>query len=244
MTKRIDAPIPFDRRTPEAVNSALIYMAYVAWPHARQEKERDRFVLAHLAALHKSARKHLPPALPRIKRENISATVNRGLARISTRRVPALRMLLQRWLRMKFIDGIPGLTRDQMARMRELSAAHALVDPAGDITGEGRSYVSEDREIDNIKKDIWRDSLPALAMLLGPQHLRRAGQRWSATSLLYDASWVPEAVAYAQMFASVIEHTVAPPTLLVPKVRFIRPATTSELSVPSTKLKHLLSGPR
>jgi hypothetical protein len=253
MTEFIDAHIPIDAERGEPLmNSAFHYLAHVAWPHRTEyeNKQRKRLVGALLAAQYKSRYKvrgrDIPAAklteIRGIKRKEIAAAINKGLERIYTRRIPAFRMLVHRWMVAGLIDPPPWLTSEQRTHLLALGATRTLVQPEGDLLGRGRILLTDraESDLDNIDRDIWRDSKPALAMLCGLWPLRVFGSGKHVTvtdgmgekscalvgrisSLLdSDPSWVTEAVADARMMALYIEHTINPRKLLVPRRVLLR----------------------
>src|SRR5262249_42119113 len=143
------------------MNSAYHYLAHVAWPHLHEQAERDRFVGELLAAHYKIQPKarHVPTSLPRSKYEAIATISERALRRICGRRIPAFRMLVHHFMQAGLIDPPARLTPKQRMRLLELNATKMLVDPYGDLLGEGRIFLSEraDSNLDNIHKDIWQD---------------------------------------------------------------------------------------
>lgn len=231
-TRMIDVHIPIQRQHPNLITPAFHYLAWVAWPHDSQERERERFIGVLLAAQCKAEGKHLPATLPKIRGKNIGPPIREFLKRVYKRRQPAVRMLLQHWVRQGLID-VPGLTPDQQERLRELSATEALLDPDGDLTGQGQPFMPE-RNLDNIAEHIWRDSRPALAMMMGLRPLRMAGQGRRFVELLFDADWVAEAVWDARMFALMIERTIDPPRLLLPRRVEVRGRSFQTRRVPPT----------
>jgi hypothetical protein len=131
---------------------------------------------------------------------------------------------VQHWFKAGLVEPY-GLTPAQQERLRELSATAALLDPDGDLFGEGRPFIRE-KNTDNITARIWRDSLPALALMVGVNMVPmywpgvdryRPGQPRGVLTLLTDASWVPAAVWDARLAALVIEQTINPQRLLVPR---------------------------
>jgi len=240
-----DVHIPVQPQYSEPLQeSAYHYIAHIAWPHDSQEKERDRLVGALVASQFKVAGKHLPPTVPMMSKKNVSSTIYKALSRIYERRVPAMRMLVQHWVRAGLVE-VPGLTPAQQERLRGLNATNALLDPDGDMFGQGRPFLPE-RNTDNIVRRIWRDSLPALAMVCALKLMPAPQwQRRSIVALLEDASWVPDAVWDARWLALLIEHTIAPPRLLVPRrvivksrsrVLPIRTRAWRELALPSQRV--------
>jgi hypothetical protein len=240
-----DVHIPVQQQHPGLLDPAYHYIAWIAWPHPSQARERDRLVTALLAAQCKSAGKHFcwdpppgagrpnlpstlnsqhpPRTFQKLRQKDIPAAVSMALSRIHERRVPALRMLVQRWIRAGLIEP-QGLTLAQRERLRELSATNALLDPDGDLLGIGRPFIREAAaenpqwQADNIKHRVWQDSQPALAMIAALKFLPPLRPPpLSVLALLEDASWVADAVWDARWLALVIERTTNPPHLLVPR---------------------------
>jgi hypothetical protein len=242
-TRMIDVHIPVQSQHPDLVTPAFHYLAWIAWPHDSQDGERERFVASLLAAQFKAAGKHLPTTLPPLRGKDIGAAVREFLKRVYKRRQPAVRMVLQHWLRQRLID-VPGLTPAQQERLRGLSATEALIDPDGDLTGQGEPFLLKERHPDNIAEHIWRDSRPALAMMMGLRPLRMAGQGRRFEDLLFDADWVAEAVWDARMFALVIERTIDPPRLLLPRRVEVRGRSYLTRRVPPTQMRQWLGPSR
>jgi hypothetical protein len=240
VTTFIDIHIPiFPDPTHPGRNAALHYVAHVAWPQPGEQEKRDRFVSALLAAHYKAARRNIPKTLP-IKPKVIGAISRDGLKRIYERRLPALRMLMQRFMRAGAIDPPPWLTPEQQTRLLKLNQTAALLDPHGDLLGKEGTLLDE-RNLYNIRRDIWRDSRPALAMVHGLWSVGAFGRngRPLLSLIMGDPRWVPEAVAEARMMAVAIEHTINPPILLVPR-RVLVPERGDRLLVEPRRFLPLL----
>lgn len=199
MTDYHRAHVPWGDVGTEAA-SAAIYLAWVAYPHATEEAARVDFVKACCAGIAKSLGVHPPENLRGFKRERIPGKVNRGLDRINKRRIPATRMVLQQW----GIDPHGRLGLKQSAR----SLAWLILQKSPD--GEGP-------EPDNVRKDVWRDSLPALAMTLAlPLELAARDRSKSALELLRHGDWVPQAIQDAHEIAPLVVSFFNPPFILLP----------------------------
>lgn len=199
MTDYHRAHVPWGALGTEAA-SAAIYLAWVAYPHTTKEAARVDFVKACCAGIAKSLGVHPPENLRGIKREWIPGKVNRGLDRINKRRIPATRMALQQW----GVDPRGRLGLNQSAR----SLASLILQKSPD--GEGP-------EPDNVRKNVWRDSLPALAMTLAlPLELAAPDRSKSALDLLKSGEWIPQAIQDARQIAPLVATSFNPPFILLP----------------------------
>lgn len=193
------AHVPWGSIGTEAA-SAAIYLAWVAYPHAAEEAKRVDFVKACCAGIAKNLDVHPPENLRGFKRERIPGKVNRGLDRINKRRIPATRMALQQW----GVDPHGKLGLNQSAK----SLASLILQKSPD--GEGP-------EPDNVRKDVWRDSLPALAMTLAlPLELAAPDRSKTVIDLIKTGDWVPQAIQDARQIAPLVASFFNPPFILWP----------------------------
>lgn len=197
------AHVPWGRIGTEAA-SAATYLAWVAYPHATEEATRVDFVKACCAGIAKNLGVHPPENLRGFKRERIPGKVKRGLDRINKRRIPAIRMALQQWGVDPFQQG-KGLGLNESARDLDLLLGERV---------DGRS--SENQE-DNVRKNVWRDSRPALAMTLAlPLELAARDRSKTVIDLLQRGDWVPQAIQDARLIAPLVASFFNPPFILWP----------------------------
>jgi|GEM_PF-6302659 len=216
MTVFIDVPISLDPRHPDALNPAFAYLSWVSWSQATalDQEHRDRLVATMSAAIYKQAGHHMPPSLPRIRRENIHATANRAVHRICRSRLPAAFMVLSRFAERGLVDL---MKRDLAISAAELCAAGAI----------HRDEIVPLRVLHDIGKDNWLDARPALAMTMALPVLWTASKSYVAAyeqvALLFTRhDWVWDAMRNAQALALQLEHVFDPPALLVPRPRIVR----------------------
>lgn len=193
------AHVPWGSIGTEAASRA-IYLAWVAYPHPTEESARLDFVKACCAGIAKGLGVHPPENLRAMKRERIPGKVNRGLDRIIKRRLPACRMALQQW-------GV-----DPNGRLGLNQSAQALVEliEAKDPDGEGPNP-------HNVRKNVWRDSRPALAMTLAlPLALASQDRSNSTHELLRRGDWVLQAIKDAHQIAPLVANFFNPPFILLP----------------------------
>jgi hypothetical protein len=219
MSRFIDTHIPINPLQPDDMTPAHVYLAFVAYPHGHQDEDRKRFVGSLRAAVFKAAGKQIPAHEYRPKRENVVKTVRRALDIIATRRVPAVRMALHRWLRMGEI-GVVCTTKDAekwLDAMLRASPAEGLLDPDCWRLESGTALLPERdgvAQLDNIERRIWDDSRPALPMTMALfAALQGDAGKWRRLdALLFDPTWVDDAMATASgNVLALIERTFNPP---------------------------------
>jgi hypothetical protein len=240
MTIFWDTHIPIDPRYPDAIDASVVYLSYVAWPHptAKEQADRDRLMTVVPAAIYKATRddveskkgRWLPPALPRVKAENIAATVNKAIRRIQQQRLPAALMALSRLFERRELDlSCTGLPEDQQERLVESLRIEAgrLRDLV--LTRKRREGIP--RLFHDIGEDAWQDSRPALAMTMGlwsqmPLGSGTYDECLALKKMALDARWVAEATRYARAIAlrldQTSDRTLNPSALLVPRRRVVR----------------------
>jgi hypothetical protein len=128
------------------------------------------------------------------RRKRIEGVVREGETRILKRRIPAL-----------FIATRLLLPLDR-GGMRPGDAYRAVLDASDDL-GFGN-------EEGNVRRLCWRESLPALAMTAP---LKPLLQHKSLAELLYDATWVSDAIQLARRYVPVVAWRFHPPYVLAPQ---------------------------
>lgn len=199
MTDYRRAHVPWGVQDADAA-SAAIYLAWVAYPHPNDEAARLDFVNACCAGITKALGVHPPENLRGIKRERIPGKINRGLDRINKRRIPSTRMALQQW----GVDphGTLGLNQ----------SAQNLVELI-----EAKSPDGEGPNPHNVRKNVWRESRPALAMTLAlPLELAARDRSKTVIELLRHGDWVPQAIQDARQIAPLVASFFNPPFILLP----------------------------
>ena len=182
--------------------SAAAYLAWVAYPDPKQKAERDRFFHCICATYFKLEGKHPPESLRGIKRDKIEGRLNRGLHRITTRRIPAVVMAL----RQMGLDPAKGRTG-----LNESARIYAHGEAMTDAKDGGLKAC-------NVRKDVWRDSRPALAMTMAlPLQLLDKTERRHPIDLLQSGAWVSQAIQDARQIAPVIQSFFNLPALILPE---------------------------
>jgi hypothetical protein len=233
MTEFIDTHIPLDPRAPDAIDPALVYLSWVAWPHptAEEQDNRDRLMNAVVGAVYKSADnaagnagQQMPAVVPRVKLENISPTFHRAIKRIHQRRLPAALMMLSRWSEQGRLD----LSQTSLTAEQKRALADLLLRAAGRLRPSGPERPTR---TDDLGEEVWEDSRPALAMTMalplwwGGMAFRRApyAEYGALMNLFLDPSWIANAVYEARTIALVMDQSSRPPpALLVPRRRIVR----------------------
>jgi hypothetical protein len=249
-TVLLPVKIPFDPKHPEAVNPALEYLSWVAWPDATAEHQgnRDLMTTSLAAALYKQNKQQMPPGLRRVQRKNIAPTVHKALRRIQQRGLPVVLMVLRHWVRAGLTDlSATRLTMDQQRRLADVFdlAADTFAATAGKLRRLSLAANIPDvpRSMSDIGRGVWAETRPALAMLMAlpvswrwiaaravaiPEGKRKPEpvyDEYSAiASLCYDPTWVHNAVNDAGLLAGRLAQTLVPPppSLLIPRSKRVR----------------------
>lgn len=202
---------------PEPISTAS-YLAWIAYPGEEDGAARSRFVRACAAGVHKATvGGWAPPGLRGWDRRPIINTINQSLDRIHKRRLRAVWMALHQ-LHVSEDDALNGWGLNEAARMA-LDSAGAVDQRQGPVIPETETGYQNDDAFNpgNVKRLIWYESLPALAMTLAlPLSLARPGERRSVLELISAPGWVDESITAAQQLAPVIEESFSPKRLLIP----------------------------
>jgi hypothetical protein len=213
MTIFVDTNIPFDPGNPDAINPALEYLSYVAWPRDEDEANRRRLLGAMAGAIYKQVGRQIPPNLPRVKRERVASTVRRAIWRIQRKRLPAALMAFSRWAEQDLYDiAFADLASNERKRLVGALAKAAVKLRSGESS------------------TVWKESRPALAMAMAlpiswAQMAFPVGYRdeyGEVSALFLEAGWVNDAVFRADFLSRCLEHTIHPPTLRVPRFQELR----------------------
>lgn len=176
----------------------MTYLAYVAYPHSNDRSKRVRFVKI-VAAMHFKNQGITPPEnLRGFKAERVQGIIDSGLRRINSRRIPAALMAARK---MGF---------DTATGAISLRAASRLYADKLDA----KELDAREATPDNVRKRIWRDSLPALAMSWPLMILLAKGER--VRSLLHRDDWVADAISEAYEIAPMLEETLTLKRILLP----------------------------
>jgi hypothetical protein len=188
---------------------AAAYLAYLAYPDKSETEKRANFVDAASAWSWKTGfgRKggRPPKRLQAWDTRRLNGTLNRGLDRIDKRRLPAVSVAYAR-LRGDSIN----LT---------LSTFHLPMEDEfrlGSVVDELR-----DSGRDNLRRLIWRESRPVLAMAMGLSQqlpwVSDSDPDFPTWRLLLRNDWVEPAIDYAQRHACQLADRFDLPRVIVPR---------------------------
>ncbi|WP_434405457.1 hypothetical protein [Sphingobium sp. DN12] len=178
MTEVIAAHILCSETDPR--QAAASYLSWLAYPEREKVKKGAEFFEAVVAGTLKAQGHHAPTAF-RMKREKAISIMNAGLRRIARRRLPAA------WLALRMVE-------HQGLSIRE--AAERLCKLVDGDSADARLLP------DNIRRDIWYETAPAIPMAMAivlsrsPQY-RSLATTGKVSDFLADPSWVDDAVACA-----------------------------------------------
>lgn len=214
-TTYYDAQIPrvrFVRRDAtvwSTTGDAATYLAYLAYPDKSETEKRANFVYAASAWSWKTGfgRKggRPPKRLQGWETRRLDQTLNRGLDRIDKRRLPAVSVAYARLQG----DSI-NLTLSRFHfPMEDEFRPGSVVD---ELRGSGR---------DNLRRLVWRESRPALAMAMGLnqqlQWVTDSDRDFPTWKLLLRNDWVDPAIGYAQRHACRLAEYFDLPRVIVPR---------------------------
>jgi hypothetical protein len=182
--------------------AAAAYLSWIAYPRRNQVQRATRLIEAVRVIPFKKVGKHPPRELRGVKRDKIDGSIRDAMNSIA-RRWPA------KWMAMKMLG------MDERWPQGTLSVSEAATlacDPVGTFDDEMGAIV-EDGEPRKVAERIWRDSLPALAMLMALPEPRERRIEW-----LQNPDWLPSAVDFANSIAPRLAARFDAKAMFIPRL--------------------------
>jgi hypothetical protein len=180
---------------PPGPGGAAMYLAWCAFPGAGEDdaERRRKWAAAAVVSFYKRGGKRPPPELRGHKKENATGLYKRGLKRLQCRRRLAV------WLAVRQM---------QPAARGGLNLSDAIAEQL-DLLPGSYGYANDEA---NVRRLMWRESLPTLAMMVPVTWLTigpggRSIAMWA--DLLYArdlCDWQGWAIAMARDIAPVLEN--------------------------------------
>lgn len=211
MTEFVAANIPiafFDKHGcgwEDDIAAAAAYLSWIAYPRRDEVKRATRFTDAIRVIPFKAQGKHAPDDLRGIERAKMVGTYRDAMRAIG-RRWPA------RWMAMKMM----GMDERWPDGMSSGAAATLACDPDGTVSAEMGALI-EDGEPKKVAERVWRDSLPALAMLIALPSPKNKKIEW-----LQKPEWVPDAVAFANEIGPDLSRKFRAKVMFLPQLTAVQ----------------------
>ncbi|KPQ29556.1 MAG: hypothetical protein HLUCCX14_04990 [Marinobacter excellens HL-55] len=198
-------------RIPDNEIAAPVYLSWVAYPEVDQREQRSQFVRAAVIGWHKKNGKRPPEGLRGWQKKTVESTLRLGFDRINKRRVPASWMYTLR-------SGIrPGILCNQ--HLAACAAIQGTKLKRVELPEVQPIFSADKSDPINASRLCWRESLPALPMILALP-LELAGPHPKRPlDLLYDMSWPAESAEIARSQIEPIAAMFGPDILLAPFVK-------------------------
>jgi hypothetical protein len=190
----------------DPVAAAAAYLSWIAYPGRHQVQRAARFVEAARVVSFKKEGRHPPSELRGIKRDKIDGSI-RDAMRAIARRWPV------KWMAMKMMGMDERWPQGVLSAMQ---AATLACDPDGTVS-DGMGALIEDGEPKKVAERVWRDSLPALAMLIALPEPRERKIEW-----LQHPDWLPDSVAFAADIAPRLAEQFGAKVMFVPRLMMLQ----------------------
>jgi len=176
----------YEVEVPEGVMGTAIYLAVLAYPGPDEIPKRDRFIEAVKAMVHKDIVKipELPKHIRQMRNREIDSALYRAANRISTRRIPAAKILWRLIANVKVNGGDP---------------VHSIYGAINAQLESGRIEIDEA----NLRRIVWRESLPVI-------HLAYSflwsgeGRGHNLVQAIKSPEWLIEAMKQAESVRSLL----------------------------------------
>lgn len=196
-------PVPYMPDNPGV--TAILYLAWVAYPGIGEGVKRQAFADAAMAGSLKARGKHCPPYLQHIKRERILPKVNHGLARIAKRRVLSL------WVLYKHIGVFKYWPEDMSvaaacnaATQYDQRADYDPTDGPDDFDAIWPNAGDQATPEKNVRRNFY-ESIPSMAMTIGLPVFRLSPERsMTPREMMRSHDWVLPACERANQAAQTL----------------------------------------